>query len=207
MDENLNVSDFNRSVRNAYLQTAAEAIALAKEIGAPLINMHFAKGIYLTLPGRKVYLFEEYPKHILDCLGEFRSLCQRAIGKDRILMSIENTSGFTPFEQKAIEFLLKSPCFGLTLDIGHSHAAGNVDLPFFSAHANRLLHMHLHDAKGKNNHLAFGDGEMDLPHFIAVGQNAGARGVLETKTGEALRRSTAWLAELSPCKEKPKRIQ
>ena len=60
LDENLNVCDFNPKVRQAYLETAVETIELAKAIGAPVINMHLAKGIYLTLPGRKEYLVKRY---------------------------------------------------------------------------------------------------------------------------------------------------
>ena len=60
LDENLNVSDFNPYVADAYLRTVRETIAFAKNIGAPIINMHLAQGVYFTLPNEKRYLFEEY---------------------------------------------------------------------------------------------------------------------------------------------------
>ena len=68
LDENLNVCDFNPKVRQAYLETAVETIELAKAIGAPVINMHLAKGIYLTLPGRKEYLFKRMKRSIGNIL-------------------------------------------------------------------------------------------------------------------------------------------
>ena len=89
-------------------------------------------------------------------------------------------------EKKAILYLLESNAFGLTLDIGHSHAAGNIDIPFYDANSDKLLHMHAHDAKGKQNHLQFGDGEIDLKERLGRAKNAGVRVVLETKTIEAL---------------------
>lgn len=40
LDENLNVCDFNNTVAEAYSNTVLRTISLAKEIGAPIINMH-----------------------------------------------------------------------------------------------------------------------------------------------------------------------
>ncbi|MDY5559147.1 MAG: sugar phosphate isomerase/epimerase, partial [Candidatus Heritagella sp.] len=57
LDENLNVSDFNPHVAQAYRRTVEETVALAKALGAPLLNMHLSRGVYFTLPDRRVYLF------------------------------------------------------------------------------------------------------------------------------------------------------
>ena len=193
LDENLNVCDFNPKVRQAYLETAVETIELAKAIGAPVINMHLAKGIYLTLPGRKEYLFKRYEEEYRRHIAEFGEMCRDAVGDAAIHMAVENTEGFMVHERKALELLLQQPCFGLTLDIGHSHAAGNVDIPFYLAYEDRLIHMHGHDAKGKSCHLAFGDGEIDLEERLLMAEKAGARVVLETKTIEALMKTVSWL--------------
>lgn len=193
LDENLNVCDFNPKVRQAYLETAVETIELAKAIGAPVINMHLAKGIYLTLPGRKEYLFKRYEEEYRRHIAEFGEMCRDAVGDAAIHMAVENTEGFMVHERKALELLLQQPCFGLTLDIGHSHAAGNVDIPFYLAYEDRLIHMHGHDAKGKSYHLAFGDGEIDLEERLLMAEKAGARVVLETKTIEALTKTVSWL--------------
>lgn len=63
MDENLNISDFNNKVKRAYLDTVIESIELAKKIEAPIINMHLAKGIHITLPDKKEYLFHKYKQN------------------------------------------------------------------------------------------------------------------------------------------------
>ena len=54
LDENLNVSDFNPYVVEAYRRTVRETIRLAKELRAPAPNMHLARGVYFTLPAKKV---------------------------------------------------------------------------------------------------------------------------------------------------------
>lgn len=186
LDENLNISDFNTEVREAYKRTTLGAIRLAKKIEAPIINMHFARGIHITLPGRKVILFEQYQEYFMRNILEFGQMCEEAIGTDNIKIAVENTNGFLKYEKQAIEQLLESRCFGLTLDIGHSHAVGNVDIPFYREHTKKLIHMHAHDAKGTSNHLAFGDGEIDLKERLQWAEREGTRVVLETKTVEAL---------------------
>lgn len=120
---------------------------------------------------------------------EFRNLCENAIGDFDIKIVVENTDGFQQYEQDAIELLLESNCFGLTLDIGHSHAVNNLNIAFYEKHIIRLIHMHVHDAKGENNHLALGDGEIELKQRLSMAVNAGARMVLETKTIDALKKS------------------
>ena len=108
---------------------------------------------------------------------------------------MENTDGFFAYERRAIEYLLESPVFGLTWDIGHSKATGERDVPFLLAHEDRLLHFHIHDGTETppRNHLALGDGVIDLPARLSLARRLGARCVLETKTIEALERSVRWL--------------
>lgn len=189
LDENLNICDFNEKVRNAYLDTALDSIALAKQIKAPLINMHLHKGIYITLPDQRVYLFSEYCDFYYENIIRFRELCSRALEGSEILIAIENTDGFREHEKKAIELLLESSCFGLTLDIGHSHAVKDIDMPFYEKHRDRLVHMHVHDAKGTSPHLALADGEIDLQERLKLAEETGVRVVLETKTVDALKKS------------------
>lgn len=189
VDENFNAFDFNPKVREAYLNTMLETIELAKEIGAPIINMHLAKGILVTLPGSKVFLFQQFEAHYRKCLQIFRKTCKTAIGSAPVKICVENTNGFMDHERSAIAYLLESDCFGLTLDIGHSHAAGGVDLDFYKMYETRLLHMHAHDAVGKNHHLALGDGEMDWRSCIQLASKRRTRIVLETKTIAALKKS------------------
>ncbi len=197
LDEDLNVCDFNDHVANAYLQTVKETIDLAKRLGIGILNMHLAKGVYFTLPDRKVYLFEKYKDVYLEKMRAFRDLCGEWIGDDDIKICIENCSGYLPFHKEAIEELLKSKVFALTYDIGHDHCTGGEDGEFILEHRDRLVHMHIHDAVNRTgarrDHLTLGEGELDIGGFLALEKELGCTVVIETKTSDALRRSVKFI--------------
>ena len=193
LDENTNVCDFNPYVAQAYLRTVRETIALAGEIGAPVVNMHLPCGVYFTLPHRRVYLFEEYRERYLARMAELRAVCGEAAAKAGVMICIENTDGFAGFQQEALDGLLDSPGFALTYDVGHDHACGGVDAAYISGKADCLHHMHLHDALGRQNHLPLGTGEIDLNACLRLADVHNCRVVLETKTAEGLRQSVRWL--------------
>lgn len=182
LEEELNVCGYNPKVTEAYLATVMQAIELAKRMHVPIINMHLNLGIHITLPDRRVYLFQEYKELFLQKLTEFRRRCEQSIGKSDIKICIENAGGFMDFAREGIERLLESQVFALTFDIGHDHSAGGMDEPFIRAHKDRLIHMHIHDGLGKSNHLALGDGEIDLKDKLSLAKEGNCRCVLETKT-------------------------
>ena len=208
LDENLNIADFNQLVTDAYLETVRRSVDVAKQLvclrdryGDPrqplTLNMHMNHGIYITLPDRKVQMYDRDFDTYLKSFAVFRSLCEEWIGDSDIRIAVENTDGFRDYEKKAIEYLLESPKFGLTWDIGHSKAVREVDVPFIRKHQDRLIHFHIHDGSEvpARNHLALGDGEIDLRARLLLAESRSARCVLETKTIEALRQSVQWLKE------------
>ena len=206
LDENMNIADFNPLVREAYLETVRRTIEVAKQFVAlkdkygkseqPLIlNMHMHHGIYITLPDKKVQMYERDFDVYMEYILAFVKLCEEWIGDADIQIAIENTNGFREYEKKAIEKMLESRCFVLTWDIGHSKATKEIDTPFIHIHKDKLSHFHIHDG-GENppkDHLALGDGETDLSARLGMAKECNARCVLETKTVEALRRSVEWL--------------
>lgn len=209
LDENLNIADFNPLVSAAYLETVRRTIGVVKKLlslrdryGDPsqplVINMHMNHGIYITLPDRKVQMYERDFDTYMRSVTTFRNLCEEWIDGADITIAIENTDVFQEYEKKAIEYLLKSPKFGLTWDIGHSKAAGEKDVPFLMSHRSKLVHFHIHDGSEAppRNHLALGDGEIDLRDRLRFAEGCHARCVLETKTVAALEKSVEWLKEL-----------
>lgn len=207
LDENLNIADFNRLVSEAYLETVRRSILVTKKLlflrdrygdsSQPLtLNMHMNHGIYITLPDRKVQMYDRDFDIYMKSFAAFRTRCEEWIGDSDVMIAVENTDGFRDYEKKAIEYLLESPKFGLTWDIGHSKAIGEKDVPFIRGHQEHLIHFHIHDGSEKppKNHLAFGDGEIDLLDRLQLAESRNARCVLETKTIEALKRSVNWLA-------------
>lgn len=206
LDENLNIADFNRLVSEAYLETVRRTIEVAKkllvlrdrygDVTRPLIlNMHMNHGIYITLPDRKVQMYDRDFDTYMRSFEEFRTDCEQWIGDSDIRIAVENTDGFRDYEKRAIEYLLESPVFGLTWDIGHSKATGEKDVPFIMEHRDHLIHFHIHDGTETppQNHLALGDGEIDLAERLKLADEKNARCVLETKTVDALKRSTQWI--------------
>ena len=206
LDENLNIADFNRLVSEAYLETVRCSIEVAKkllplrdlygDISQPLtLNMHMHHGIYITLPDRKVQMYERDFDTYMSSFSLFRSKCQEWIGDSDVRITVENTDGFREYEKKAIEFLLESPKFGLTWDIGHSKATGERDVPFIMQHKEKLIHFHIHDGSEipPKDHLALGDGEIDLKERLCLAGERNGRCVLETKTVAALKKSVCWL--------------
>lgn len=208
LDENLNIADFNSLVSEAYLETVRRSIEVAKKLlplrnvygnsSQPLtLNMHMHHGIYITLPDRKVQMYDRDFDTYMNSFALFRSKCEEWIGDSEVMIAVENTDGYREYEKKAIEFLLESPKFGLTWDIGHSKAVGEKDVPFIMQHSEKLIHFHIHDGSEKppKNHLALGDGEIDLKERLSLAEKRNARCVLETKTIEALKKSVSWLKE------------
>lgn len=195
IEEECNPFTFNTSVRNAWFKSIRHALSIATALQMPIVNMHFPKGDYITLPDRRVCLYDYYAEEFRAALNAFRAMCEEALSGTSTRIAIENTNGWKAHEQRAIEYLLKSLVFGLTLDIGHSHGVEDVDELFFRTHDEKLIHMHGHDGMGKKNHLALGDGEIDLAARFAWANRRNCRVVLETKTIAALRKSVARLPE------------
>lgn len=206
LDENLNIADFNPLVTKAYLETVRRTILAAKALlplrdrygdpAQPLtLNMHMHHGIYITLPDRKVQMYERNFETYMQSFAVFRSLCEEWIGDSSIMIVVENTDGFRDYEKAAIAYLLESPVFGLTWDIGHSKAIREADVSFLMEHQDKLIHFHIHDGTETppRNHLALGDGEINLVARLKLAAERNARCVLETKTISALKQSLRWL--------------
>jgi sugar phosphate isomerase/epimerase len=197
LDENLKPCDFNDKVAAAYTETVAQTIGVARRTGIPVLNMHLNSGVCVTLPDRKVFVFSEYEQEYLEKMAAFRDACESAAAGADLKICVENCGDFgdRPFLLKGLELLLQSPVFALTFDIGHNAAAGYADEPAICKHISRLRHMHLHDARGKSNHLVLGEGDVDLMKYLKLAKARDCRVVIETKTAEALSRSVDWLRE------------
>lgn len=189
IDENSNVCDFNNDVADAYTKTILSTIKAAKELKVPVLNMHMPNGVYFTLPDKKVFLFDKYKDIYMAKLRAFMYACEKATGDSGIKICIENCSEFKNFTKHGIELLLKSNVFALTFDIGHNHSANRIDEGFIFKHIDKLYHMHIHDAIGRENHLPLGQGEVDIREKILLGKKQKCRMVIETKTIEGLKQS------------------
>ena len=192
-DEFLNPFDFNIKVSDTYFSLMIDTIEVAKAIGAPVINIHLQKGIYVTLPGNVVLLTNVYKEEYLSAVRRFIKLCEDAIGDSGIKICIENvdSNAFTSSQLSAVEMFMQSSVFALTLDTGHELALGFPDTHVYERYPQRLLHMHLHDCKGKKPHLALGDGDVAVKEKLSLFK--GETCLIEVKTVEGLLKSVEYL--------------
>lgn len=184
---------FDKPVQHAWRVIIRDFLQLAKDVGAPVVNMHLPRGVYITLPQGRVFMNQQYGIEYMAAVNSFRDAVDAMLRGTQTSLCIENTDGFLPHEWNAIDVLLESPRIGLTLDTGHDFCIAGKDLPGVLKRRDRLHHMHLHDAKGTHPHLALGDGEVDIPARLALAEETQSTVVLEIKTVDALRRSVAWL--------------
>ena len=193
MDESMNPFDFNARIAKAYTENALEVIDLARETGIDRLNLHLMRGIYVTLPGKRIFLNSVYQEEYLDRVRAFRDVCGQALRGSDTLIVMENVDeGLEDFHRPAVEELLRSPHFGLTLDVGHARMTQDKDIPFYDAHEGRLKHMHLHNAT-KGPHMPLDEGSIDILDCLNRARRTDSSVVLEVKTIEGLRRSVRWL--------------
>lgn len=199
LDENFAPADFNPLIADAHLETLRQTLRVAKRIGAPVVNMHMSRGVYFKLPDQVVYLYSRYRDRFMERMHILRDACETEVGPDDIRICVENTDGYLDFQEEAIDFLLESPVFGLTWDVGHSHTAHTDDVPFLTSRMARIGHFHIHDAIGKRCHLVLGTGEIPLRDRIETAEKCKARCVLETKTVAGIGQSVEWLKMRKKC--------
>lgn len=196
LNDEMPVADFNPVVAKAYCQAVVDTIEFAKRIGCKVLNLHISEGAHYTTPARIVYFYEAFREDYLKGMADFRDLCEQAIGDSGIRICMENSKAYFNFQKEALDLLLESPAFALTLDIGHSHCSGYADEDWIRARSDRLKHMHMHDAKGsKQDHQPLGKGDMDIPGYLELAQQTGCTVLLEVKTVEGLRESVDWVRE------------
>lgn len=169
-DEMLNPFDFNDAVSDCYFGVMRDTIRFAKAIGAPVINMHLLKGVYVTLPGKVILLNDVYSEKYREKVGQFIKMCEKEIGDSPLRIAIENVDSnpFTESQLSVLPAFMASPVFALTLDTGHEHCLNYADSEVFKKYPDKLIHMHLHDAKGKSAHLPLGTADVDISGKLAL---------------------------------------
>lgn len=197
-DEMLNPFDFNPKVSGAYFEVMRDTIRGAKELSAPIINLHLQKGVYTTLPGKVLMLNDVYREEYLAIGREFVSMCEEEIADSGVRIAIENVDSnpFTEAQLELISIMMKSPVFGLTLDTGHDRCLGHRDLAVFDKYPDRLIHMHLHDSDGRSAHLPLGEGDVD-PGAVITRLAGGNTCLVEVKSVDGLAKSVSRLKALN----------
>ena len=194
-DEMLNPFDFNGKVSECYFDVMRDTIRFALDMNIPVINMHLQKGVYVTLPDKVILLSDVYFDNYKEKVGQFIKMCEREIGDAPLKIAIENVDSnpFTKSQLEVMDMFMTSRVFALTLDTGHQLCLCGADTHVFDKYPNKLLHMHLHDAKGKSAHLPLGTADVDVMDSIA--RLKGDTCLVEVKTIAGLADSVEYLKQ------------
>lgn len=199
--EEFSYAAFHSRLRRVELDLFGEVIDLAKSLNSPLINIHMERGMYFTLPEGKRYFLAYYRDHHLSSLRDFRAFCEEKIGDASLKICLENTCDFhLGYIEEAVLYLLESPVFALTWDIGHEYMNACRDGVFFRQHLDRLRHFHIHDALGQCDHQPLGCGEVEIADRLSIASSLGATCLIEVKYEEGLRQSLSYLGILPQSK-------
>lgn len=193
-DEMLNPFDFNPKVAECYFDVMRDTIRFAKALDIPVINMHLLKGVYVTLPGKVILLSDVYFDNYKEKVEQFIRMCENEIGDSNLKIAIENVDSnpFTDSQLRVMELFMSSPVFALTLDTGHEFCLSYADSHVYDKYPDKLVHMHLHDAKGKSAHLPLGSAEVSVKDKMAMLRH-GETCLIEVKTIAGLEESVAYL--------------
>jgi len=195
-DEMLNPFDFNEEVSCCYFDVMRSTLRFAKRIGAKVVNMHLLKGVYVTLPGKVILLTDVYREQYITRVREFISMCEEELSGSETKIAIENVDSnpFTEGQLDALNLFMESPVFGLTLDTGHELCLSFSDRHVFEKYPDKLIHMHLHDAKGKSAHLPLGSAEVDIEGKLSL-LDGSQDCLVEVKTIAGLAESVEYLKD------------
>ena len=193
-DEMLNPFDFNDKVSACYFDTMRDTLRFARTLAIPVINMHLLKGVYVTLPGKVILLNDVYREKYIEKVKQFIKMCEEELDGSDTVIAIENVDSnpFTESQLDAMRLFMASPRFALTLDTGHELCLGFADSFVFDKYPDRLVHMHLHDARGKSAHLPLGTGDVDIDARLAM-LRRDMTCLIEVKTIAGLRESVEYL--------------
>lgn len=187
LDENCNPFDFDPEVARCYTQVVLDAMDLAHRLGVPLVNLHLPRGVYFTLPDRKIFLFDRYRELFLSSIRAFRATCESKYAITPVTVCMENTKWYdVPVLGDAIDLLCQSPAFGLTFDVGHNAACGGDDFPIIQRNIRSLRHFHLHHAQDGKDHLPLKTDTLNLDTYLNLAEHHNCSVVIEVKTSEDL---------------------
>ena len=197
MPDEADIGSLYESVRAGYEQLFSDTIEWAKEAGVQLLNMHIIEGSKMTLPDKKIYIYDKYSEEFTNnFIKSIKTLSNKA-QKNNIILAIENSSNFgNKYIQDALDIALTYPKIKLTWDTGHDSVSNFKDQIYLMENREHIAHMHLHDAKGSHDHQVLFEGELNIKELLNFAQSVNIKTLIEVKTEEALIKSINNLADI-----------
>ncbi len=184
---------FSPEIRSAGYDSVRYVLDVADSCNAKILNMHLNPGGYATVKGTKYYIYEHYKDVYFDNVKRFIDSFSSEFEKCGCMLCIENTKGYKDFQKDAVEVMLKNKNFGLTFDIGHSYKSGGEDETFILEHKSSLKHFHIHDVTLDANHIALGQGLLDLDRYLSLARELDASALIEVKSPDCFIKSSEYL--------------
>ena len=190
MPDDADMGVFFEPVRQGYIQLALDTVDWAAKSEVELLNFHIIEGAKMTLPDRKVYIYDQYSNIFVNKFVDSFKHVGAAGHKAGVKVNVENSGNFgNSFAQEALDQVLQIPGMGITWDIGHDSANKYVDHEYLMKVKNNISHMHFHDTLGSKDHLVPYTGELDLLDRITFAKENDITVVVEVKTIAALKES------------------
>lgn len=196
MPDGADLGVFYKSVREGYISLFNDTIDWSEEAGVKLLNLHIIEGAKMTLPERKVYIYEQYGEEFQNNFVKSISILSKKAVKSDVILAVENSSNFgKTYIQQALNKSIQYPNVKLTWDTGHDAVSKFTDKQYLMSCVNKIYHMHLHDVVGTMDHQTLFEGELNIYKLFNFAQDKNIRVLVEVKTKEALERSIHLLKE------------
>lgn len=191
MPDDADLGTFYQSVREGYVKLFSDTMDWAKESDVKLLNMHIIEGAKMTLPDKKVYIYDQYSESFQNNFIKSISTLSQKAQDSNLILSIENSSNFGKvYIQKALNRAIAYPNIKLTWDVGHDAVSSFTDKIYLMEHQDEISHMHLHDAVGTKDHQVLFEGALNISELLKFAKQKNIRALVEVKTAEALEKST-----------------
>lgn len=190
MPDSADLGSFYESVREGYVKLFSDTIDWAEEAGVKLLNLHIIEGAKMTLPDKKVYIYDKYSDEFTNnFIKSIKALSKKA-HESNVILAIENSCNFgKKFIQRALDEALTYPNIKLSWDTGHDARSSFTDKEYLMSHENHIGHMHLHDVIGNSDHQILFEGSLDIIGLLKFAESMGIRALIEVKTKDALIKS------------------
>lgn len=196
LSETLEVGDINEYSRKLQIELIKQQILIFKEkANIRKYNLHLNRGVYFTLPDKKLYIYEKYEKDYFKAINNsFKELSDFAV-KESVSIFFENVKT-TPIILEAFKEVSKYPNLYYTLDAGHNIKYGGDAERLFMMEPSKIKHMHIHDFNGKTDHSELGTGILNVENYLEFCRKNDIYAVIEVKREEELIKSVNYVKEV-----------
>lgn len=173
-------------VVEAYLKLLDKYAKLGKDY-IKIINVHNNSGPVVTISGIKNYIYDkEYSKYIKRLICNLKK-AEEICNYYGIKMVIENTT-VPDYMVKTYKDLYQNG-FVFNYDIGHDYNSNEMLLKILEEVPLKFGEFHIHDANGKQDHLALTEGTIKLKYFKDLAIKNNSYVLLEVKQKKDLEKS------------------